>query len=64
VIFRVIELNEMNVFKNFRGFDYRFKTSRRQITVEEMDEMQDLVTYIRRMNPQIDVSSPEDHTLF
>jgi hypothetical protein len=32
--------------------------------VEEMDEMQDLVTYIRRMNPQIDVSSPEDHTLF
>jgi hypothetical protein len=29
-----------------------------------MDGMHELVTYIRRINPQIDVTSPEDHKLF
>jgi hypothetical protein len=64
VILRVRELKELSVFKTFRGFDYRFKTSIRQITIEEMDGMHELVAYIRKVNPQINVSSPEDHTLF
>ena len=64
VIFRVRELKELNVFKSFRTFDHRFKTVSRQITVEEMDGMHELVAYIRKVNPQINVTSPEDHTFF
>ncbi len=64
VLFRVRELKELYVFKSFRGFDFRFRTKAREITIEEMDGMHELVTYIRRINPQIDVTSPEDHKLF
>ena len=62
--FRIGEMKELSVFKSFRGFDFRFKTRARQITVEEMDGMPELVAYIRRINPKIDINSPEDHKIF
>lgn len=64
IIFRVRDLKELNVYNTFRGVDYRFKTTLRQVTIEEMDGMPELVSYLRKANPQIDVTSPEDHTLF
>ncbi len=64
IVFRVRDLKELNVYNTFRGVDYRFKTGSRQITIEEMDGMPELMTYLRRANPQVDVTSPEDHTLF
>jgi hypothetical protein len=61
---RVQELKELSVFKTFRGYDFRFSTRARQVTVEEMDGMPELVAYLKRINPKIDVNSPEDHKVF
>jgi hypothetical protein len=64
VIFRARELRELNVFRTSRGYDYRFKTSTKAVTVEEMDGMAELVTYLKKVNPQINISSPDDHVVF
>ena len=58
------EIEELIIYRTLRGYDYRFKTSRYSITFEEMDEMPELIAFLKKNNPQINIGSPEDHTYF
>jgi hypothetical protein len=46
------------------SFDYCFKIAQRSFTFEEMDNMPELIAYLKKINPQIDIGSPEDHKYF
>ena len=62
--FLIREMKELIVFNTLRGYDYCFKTSRFSFNFEEMDNMHELIAFLKRINPQIDITSPEDHKYF
>jgi hypothetical protein len=62
--FPIREIDELSVFKTLRGFDYRFKTARYSFTFEEMDDMSELIAFLKKTNPQLSINSPEDHKYF
>jgi hypothetical protein len=58
------EIKELTVFETLRGFAYRFKTLKSSVTLEEMDDMPELIEFLKKINPQININSPEDHKSF
>jgi hypothetical protein len=68
--YSVRHLTELTVFKSvikipfISGFDYSFKFIKYAITFAEMDNMPELIAYLKKTNPQIDIVSPEDHKYF
>jgi hypothetical protein len=66
--FSIRHIDEIVVFKMFRifyqGYDFYFKIARFTFSFEEMDNMPDLITFLKKTNPQIDIRSPEDHKYF
>jgi hypothetical protein len=62
--YSVRHINELTVFKTVLGFDYYFRIAQYSFTLEEMDNMPELIAYLKKVNPQIEIGSPEDHKYF
>jgi len=62
--FSIRDINDLTVFKTIRGFDYCFKIAQYSFTFEEMDNMPELIAYLKKVNPQLNIGSPEDHKYF
>jgi hypothetical protein len=62
--YSIRHINELTVFKTVFGFDYYFKVAQYSFTFSEMDNMPELIAYLKKVNPQIDIGSPEDHKYF
>jgi hypothetical protein len=68
--YSVRHLTELTVFRGVVRFplvsryDYSFKFMKYSITFPEMDNMSELIAYLKKTNPQINIGSPEDHQYF
>jgi hypothetical protein len=62
--FSIRHIDRLTVFKTIRGFDYRFEVAQHSFTLEEMDNMPELIAYLKKTKPQLDINSPEDKKYF
>ena len=62
--FPIRQINELTVFKTLRGYDYFFKVAQYSFTFDELDNMPELIAYLKNANSQINIVSPEDHKYF
>lgn len=58
------KIKELSVFKNFRGYDFYFTTPDQIFTFTEMDGMPELIAFMKKKNPRLNIISPEDHKYF
>lgn len=62
--FQIKTIKELWVFKTMRSFDYSFKTTKDSVTLAEMDGLPELIAFLKKENPRINIVSPEDHKYF